>query len=287
LFFSHQAGLQALIDAIYNLDELKSMNGVNVLQNLQDGKVDDITLNYLAEWYSQRVILTPLNEDVDVINELCLSQLAGESHQYFSADEVGDRVDGYGDPFVLPPEYLHSLVITGIPLHRTELKIGCPIILLRNLQPSIGLCNGTRLIVTATRPHVIRATIITGQHHGVEVFLPRISLDSPNTLSLPFTLRRHQFPVHLGFSMTINKAQGQSIPRVGINLLNPVFSHGQLYVALSRSTQYQHIRILLPIRPPHSALSNGEAPSSSNTRSPNLSDARTVNIVYSEVINHC
>jgi ATP-dependent DNA helicase PIF1 len=268
------------------MSDLKSMNGLDIWKDLEDGKTDDVELDHLARWYSERVILTPLNQDVNAINELCLSQLPGQSHDYFSADEVGDRVDGYGDPFMLPLEYLHSLVITGIPLHRTELKVGCPVLLLRNLQPSIGLCNGTRMIVTATRPHVIRATIITGQHHGVEVFLPRISLDSPTSLPLPFTLRRRQFPVRLGFGMTINKAQGQSIPRVGINLLNPVFSHGQLYVALSRSTQYQHIRILLPA-PLAEPTSNSRASDNSNPPCPNSSSAKTSNIVYSEVIHRC
>ena len=50
---------------------------------------------------------------------------------------------------------------------------------------------------------------------------------------LSFQLKRRQFPVHLAFSITINKAQGQSVRRVGIDLRVPVFSHGQLYVALS------------------------------------------------------
>jgi ATP-dependent DNA helicase PIF1 len=279
---SHPAGFQSLIDAIYETSDLKSPQDVDILTNMKEGTTDDVTLDCLAQWYSERVILTPLNEDVNGINELCLSQLPGPSYDYFSADEVGDRVDGYGDPFMLPPEYLHSLVITGIPLHLTELKVGCPVLLLRNLQPSIGLCNGTRLIVTATRPHVIRATIITGQHHGVEVFLPRVSLDSPSTLPLPFTLRRRQFPVRLGFSMTINKAQGQSIQRVGINLLNPVFTHGQLYVALSRSTDYKQIRLLLPSR-----CSNIESVEENGSNIVILSPPKTVNIVYSEVINRC
>jgi ATP-dependent DNA helicase PIF1 len=53
-------------------------------------------------------------------------------------------------------------------------------------------------------------------------------------LSPPFKFKRKQFPIRLSFAMTINKAQGQTIPHVGIYLPEPVFAHGQLYVALSR-----------------------------------------------------
>ena len=45
--------------------------------------------------------------------------------------------------------------------------------------------------------------------------------------------------------MTVNKAQGQTIPNVGVYLLEPVFSHGQLYVALSKATSRSNIRILV------------------------------------------
>jgi ATP-dependent DNA helicase PIF1 len=44
--------------------------------------------------------------------------------------------------------------------------------------------------------------------------------------------------------MTVNKSQGQTIPNVGVYLPAPVFSHGQLYVAMSRATNRTNIKIL-------------------------------------------
>uniref|UniRef100_A0A8I6XBJ5 ATP-dependent DNA helicase n=1 Tax=Hordeum vulgare subsp. vulgare TaxID=112509 RepID=A0A8I6XBJ5_HORVV len=60
----------------------------------------------------------------------------------------------------------------------------------------------------------------------------------------PFSFKRKQFPVRLSFAMTINKSQGQTIPNVGVYLPEPVFSHGQLYVALSRATTIANIKVL-------------------------------------------
>jgi hypothetical protein len=73
--------------------------------------------------------------------------------------------------------------------------------------------------------------IVNGTHAGNRVFIPRILLSPSEDLSLPFKFKRKQFPVCLSFTMTINKAQGQTLPTVGVYLLEPVFSHGQLYVA--------------------------------------------------------
>ncbi|KAL4585914.1 hypothetical protein LXL04_010541 [Taraxacum kok-saghyz] len=133
----------------------------------------------------------------------------------------------------------------GLPPHYLRLKVGCPVILLRNIDPGNGLCNGTRLICRSFQPHVIDAEIAVGQHAGKMVFLPRIPLSPSDDDMFPFKLERKQFPVRLCFAMTINKAQGQTIPNVGVNLPEPVFSHGQLYVALSRGISRGNTKVLV------------------------------------------
>jgi len=45
--------------------------------------------------------------------------------------------------------------------------------------------------------------------------------------------------------MTINKSQGQTLSRVGLYLPQPVFTHGQLYVAISRVKTKKGLKILI------------------------------------------
>ncbi|PIA56488.1 hypothetical protein AQUCO_00700668v1, partial [Aquilegia coerulea] len=107
------------------------------------------------------------------------------------------------------------------------------------------LCNGTRLIVERWATRVIEARILTGDKAGEPVFIQRITL-SPSSTELPIPMSRHQFPIRLAFAMMINKSQGQSVKYLGIDLQLPVFSHGQLYIALSRCTSARNISIILP-----------------------------------------
>ncbi|XP_077246035.1 uncharacterized protein LOC143885874 [Tasmannia lanceolata] len=90
----------------------------------------------------------------------------------------------------------------------------------------------------------IRASIITRTNKGEINCIPRIIM-SPSTNKWPFILNKRQFPLKLAFAMTINKSQGQTLSKVGIFLPKPVFTHGQLYVALSRATSRARVKILL------------------------------------------
>ena len=188
-------------------------------------------------WVSSRAILCPRNDMVDHMNDRVLDMFPGDTVTYLSADSVAE----VGQQSVYPTEYLNSLTLSELPPHKLSIKLGAVIMLLRNMDPSRDHCNGTRYIVRQVSPRCITAEIACGEYAGNILFIPHIPL-SPTDAGLPFTLRRRQFPVRPAFAMTINKAQGQTLQRAGVLLDEPVFTHGQLYVASSRCGDPSNIR---------------------------------------------
>jgi hypothetical protein len=221
-------------------------------------------MSYLRE----RAILAPINDFAFEINDYMLSLVPEPAREYLSCDSIanGSDVVHEADLFY-PPEVLNGIDLINFPQHKLVLKPGVPIMLLRNLSQANGLCNGTRLIVKELADRVIQAVIMTGSHIGDVVYIPRIELIS-NKTRYPFLLKRRQFPVRVCYAMTINKSQGQTLSFVGVYLKQPVFTHGQLYVAISRVTSRAALKIL---------ILNADGSCGSETR----------NIVYPEVYASC
>lgn len=224
-----------------------------------------------------RAILSTTNDNVDNINLRMIDCFKGEEVIYHSFDSAEDDPYGY-----YAPEFLNGLTPNGLPPHALKLKLNFPVKLLRNIDPANGLCNGTRLVVRGFERNAIDAEIMIGQHAGRRVFLPRIPLCPSDNDMFPFKFKRKQFPLRLSFAMTINKAQGQTIPIVGVYLPNPVFSHGQLYVALSRATAKRNIKILIEKEKDKGKKQTNK---SNKRKRPTLCLQRTMkNIVYKEVL---
>jgi hypothetical protein len=193
------------------------------------------------EILQHRAILTSLNKNVDRVNEMATEMLFGGPPKCYKGINTprNDRATG------ISQENLDALSTSGLPPTFLFLKVGQPLILLRNMNSKQGLCNGTRLIVRKLGKRYINAEILTGQRAGETVFIPRIVHDTTEDSNVSIMFRRIQFPVKPAFVMTINKSQGQTLQMVGLYLPKPVFTHGQLYVAMSRCTDPRNLRVLI------------------------------------------
>ena len=211
-------------------------------------------------FFASRAILTLRNDIVADLNDSILNKLQGDSHILNSVDQIENGTAQERGDF-LPPEFLRTLQTPSLPPSQLQLKLGAPVILMRNLYPKLCLCNGTRLRLTHISRTCLEGKILGGEFDGETRLVPRILLNTTEG-ELPWIVSSKQFLIRLCFAMTVNKSQGQSLDTVGVDLRASPFTHGQLYVALSRVTDVSRLCVLFPER----------------------GDGKTDNIVYPEVI---
>ncbi|MBF0569683.1 MAG: AAA family ATPase [Candidatus Omnitrophica bacterium] len=186
------------------------------------------------------VYLTTTNSLADEINKVRISSLKGKLHQY-----PGD-VSGKFEEKNLPTQEM------------LEVKIGAQVMLLNNDQLGRWV-NGTigqvTDIIHADSGDAIRVRLAEGQTVDVAPFtweMYRFFYDKEAAkVSSEVTGAFTQYPLRLAWAVTIHKSQGKTFSRVIIDVGRGTFSHGQIYVALSRCTSLDGIILKKPILKHH------------------------------------
>ncbi|KAK3189482.1 hypothetical protein Dsin_029043 [Dipteronia sinensis] len=172
-------------------DDLLIPDSADPVASIVSSTYPDLINKYKdPDYLRNRGSLTPTNQTADQINSYVLNVIPGETTTYLSSNSICKASRKVFDQdMMFPVEFLNSLKFPGLPNHELHLKIGIPIILLRNINPSAGLCNGTLLIVTQLVPFVIEGKLIIGSNIGIKNFIPRIIMTSSDP-KWPFVLRR-------------------------------------------------------------------------------------------------
>ena len=120
-------------------DDLLIKQADNKIEALVNSTFPDFRSNYNnPDYLKNRAILVTTNEIVDELNEYMLNLVPGNEIEYYSADSISKCIDTCNDANILYPiEYLNSLTAKKFPTHKLKLKIGVPVMLLRNLNQSI------------------------------------------------------------------------------------------------------------------------------------------------------
>ena len=151
-----------------------------------------------------RALLAPTNKEVQMLNDVLSAKLPGSAEVMRSADQL-EKTE---EVLHFNVEYLNSLTPSGCPPHALHLKKGIPLMLLRNLNPREGLCNGTKLIFESSIDNKVLRCRVGGSDRIV--LIPRILfIPKLGELGMHHAWSRRQFPVKPAFAMTINKSQGK------------------------------------------------------------------------------
>ncbi|KAJ3706867.1 hypothetical protein LUZ61_010572 [Rhynchospora tenuis] len=134
----------------------------------------DLQNSYQNDDYLRaRAIITPKNDAVNALNEAMMDLIPGQQFDYFSSDGMqGAEKVAQDIQTMYPTDILNTMTAGSLPCHKLTLKIGMPVMLLRNMDQSKGMCNGTRLIVTELGVRIIHARVITGSGIGKIVRIP-------------------------------------------------------------------------------------------------------------------
>ncbi len=203
---------------------------------------DIIEAVYGATFDVGHQILALTLETCTEVNALCIDKLPGQLIECCATDVYVDCAA----PDDFPQDYVETVQMHGAPPFKLNLKVGARYMCIRNLNLKRGLINGTMLQLLAVGRRYIQCRVISGPATGgVEILLKNVFTITPEASGLPFTINRRQYPIIPAYCLSIHKAQGQTIKLCGLIFESDPFTHGQLYVALSRVASWESLWVLL------------------------------------------
>jgi len=163
------------------------------------------------------------NTDVNYINENSLAKLESEEHVFEVKTIRVKRI----------PEDVEQMLIDKLDKDASyeralTLKIGAQVMLVTNLDPEIGLVNGSRGVVTDFAPD--GSPLVKFLHCSLPIRPHKWEADGNDS-----GLAREQIPLKLAYAITIHKAQGATLDCALVDVGPATFEYGQAYVALSRA----------------------------------------------------
>lgn len=172
----------------------------------------------------QYVHLFPKNDLRNEYNKKTLESLPGRTATLTAVDDL-TKADDYHRVLFTQKVKLQKVV---------TVKVGCQVILLRNLSRS--LINGSLGTLQSINPLVVR--FFNGEEKEIkpqreDLYDTVFSEQIGRTIKMKFGSRT-QYPLDLGYALTLHKAQGMTLTRVIVHL-NPIFDAGAIYTALSRA----------------------------------------------------
>lgn len=183
------------------------------------------------------MVLSLTLDDADTINNYCIQKTAGYCREAHAADSFLNC----RHPDLYPPEIVAGIRMPGAPPSCLRMKLGGRYMIIKNMSKEIF--NGVRCVLVAfAGTKCVFVRLISGPATGTTTIIPScVFLISPDQSGLPFNIRRRQFPMIIAYAVTVHKAQGQTLAKVGLFVTTDIFTHGQLYTALSRTRGWCNI----------------------------------------------
>lgn len=220
-----------------------------ILQDVGDGKVEQVSVpecciaqnldeailrvygdNVTDDCNNGKVMLAYTLHQCAIVNDAVFERVPGDINYSTAADDLSECMQ----PDCYPSEYVASLEIHGCPPAMLPLKIKARYMIMRNLNPP-DVCNGIMAELIRFTRYNCSLKLLNGSGKGSIICLPRCTFYVSSEVSgLPFNFKRRQFAITPAYCLSVHKSQGQTLKVVGMVGDSDAFSHGQLFVAMSR-----------------------------------------------------